>query len=48
MAECFTCRKFSNHFTILEMEETFEVFLNVISSSEDSENAGKLPFKCLI
>lgn len=48
MAECFTCRKFSNHFTIPEKEETFEVFLKVISSPEDSENAGKLPFKFLI
>lgn len=37
MAELFTDRKFNNHFTTLEMEETFEVILNVIFIPKDTE-----------
>lgn len=37
MAEFFTHRKFNNHFTTLEMEETFEVILNVTFIPKDTE-----------
>lgn len=32
----------------MEMEETFEAFLNVIFIPKDTENSWKLLFKCLI
>lgn len=35
----FTCRQFANHVTTLEMEEIFEVYLNVISIPKDAKNS---------
>jgi len=40
-AEFFTHGKFTNHFTPLEMEEIFGVFLNVIFIFKDTENSFK-------